>query len=333
MGTRTRTITAAVLLAVVAAAGCGGDDDEAGRDTAEDAAEAIRGGVDDVEATGTDEAFAAPAPESAAAGDTDATADPDIQAAQAAAGRQVIREADVTLTSDDPEATVEQVTTIAETSGGFVAGGDLTRVQGILRGTVTLRVPADALSTTLAAVEEAGVEVVERSIASQDVTVEYADVAAQLRNLRALETELLALLAEARAEDGTEQVLAVFERIRGVRDEIERLQGRQQVLDDLVALATVRVTVEPTPTLLASATAEQQEPDQGWSAGVQVESAWDATVRALRVVVDVAIWLGVTAVPVLAVVGLPLLALLLAWRRLRRPGHAAASVPSTPDRG
>jgi hypothetical protein len=243
--------------------------------------------------------------------------------------RQVIREAALTLESDDPDATFDAIGEIAENAGGFVADADLRRVDGILQGTVTVRVPAERLDAVLAEIEAAGADVVSRQLGSQDVTAEYTDVAAQLRNLRAYETELLAFLSEARETGDPEQVLMVFDRIRGVRDEIERLQGRQQLLDDLVALATVRVSVGPTSALAASVAADQRELEP-WSPGRQFDAAWDATVTAFRGLVNAAIWLVVTALPVLVMVLLPVAALIWIGRVVTRRVARRRPVPPPP---
>ncbi|MBW3619374.1 MAG: DUF4349 domain-containing protein [Actinobacteria bacterium] len=240
-------------------------------------------------------------------------------------GRKVVFRAHVSLEADDTQAAITDIRRAVERVGGFVATAAVRRGEDDqLRGTLTLRVPSSELDTTLDALRAVGDRVVEERIDSDDVTEEFADVEAQLRNLRALETELLSLLAEVRDKsDNAEQILAVFERIRQVRGEIEQLEGRRQVLDDLVSLATVEVSIEPTSSATPLASDE-------WRPGDVVRSAVRTTVAALRTVVDVAIWLTLTVLPVaLVVIGVPLvigLALRRSWRRRQDSGTRPVDV-------
>lgn len=307
---RVRAGLVAIGLLGLVAAGCtGGGDDDADTVAGDDAGGEAGGAGDDGGDRGSgDTGGAAEAPVVAVGGDT--------------AGRDVIREASLTVASDDPGATVDAIGRAAEQAGGFVSGTDLHRDRGVLRGTVTVRVPADALAGTLDRIVDAGDELRSRQLSSRDVTGEVTDVEAQLRNLRALEAELVALLTEARADGGTEAVLTVFDRVRGVREEIERLDGRRASLADLVALATVTVRVEPTEALLASARVEQETAPSPWSPGQELQLAWDHTVAGLRTAADVLIVLVVTVLPLVLLWGLPVVAAVALARRWRQRGVA-----------
>jgi hypothetical protein len=263
--------------------------------------------------------------------------DPILDVGGDTAGRQVIRRANITLASDDPEATVTAIGRAATGVGGFVSGTALYREGGILQGTITLRVPSERLSEALGLIEAAGAEVRARELGSEDVTDQLTDVAAQLRNLRALEIELLDLLTEARQTNDTEKVLLVFDRVRATRSEIERLDARQASLQDLVSLATVQVHVEPTRALLAATASERDPEPRPWSPARQVEVAWQSTVRAMQAIADLAIVAAVTILPVTLVVALPIaLIVWLATRARRRrpapppPAATARAAPPPP---
>lgn len=332
MRSRTRRWAAIGLLAAVTLAGCsGGDQDTSTAEPAEDAMQADDGGRAGGGEAGDGAAADSAAPDEQEQADRDDGGDASVEVGGETAGRQVIRRAHVALASDDPEQTVDDIGEATEGAGGFVAGTDLHREGGVLAGTVTLRVPADELSDTLTRIEAAGVEVRSRQLSSEDVTGEVTDIESQLRNLRALETELLELLSDARETGDTEQVLAVFDRIRETRDEIERLEGRRANLDDLVSLATIEVRIEPTDALLLQ-TAPERDPEPGpWSPSQQVERAWNATLGALQGVADGAIVLLVTVLPITLVVAVPLLLVVLAVRAAR--GRRASAGPPPGDGG
>lgn len=303
---RARRWTGAALLATLVL-GCSGADDGGSADTAtgavsEDAAE--------VEAA-EEPAFG----DGEAAQDEAGTGGATDQALPVAAtlGRRVIRTATVELEDADPGAVAEEVTRVIERAGGFVATADLRRDDdGVLSGSVTVRVPSDRLEATLDELEELADNAPVRRIEEEDVTTETADLEAQVRNLTAFEAELRELLAEVESSSpAAEDLLQVYERIREVRAEIDQLEGRLDVLGDRVSLATVTVRLTPTSQAVPVA-------DSGWSPGETVRAALSATSRSLAVVADAAIWVGLTVVPVLAAIGIPAGLGWYGWRRRAR---------------
>lgn len=287
------------------------------RDTAESPAIAP-GEATDMD-TGGDEGFAPeePASDGALAFQRDALEN-----------RKIIQEAFLELTDDDTEGLFNRIATLVEQSGGFVSSAELTRSGDEGRGPfvdMTVRVPAADMSSTLSAIEELADEVTTKRIGSQDVTEAYADIEAQLRNLTILEEELLVILTEIREKSTSEanELLNVFQRVREVRDEIEFLQGRQRLYDDLIDLATVEISLFPEPT-------ESPIVDEGWQPGAVVRDALRAAVDAFQAIVDGLIWFGLGIIPVLLVIAIPLLVVFWIWRRRRKdtPQETAPTPPA-----
>jgi hypothetical protein len=289
------------------------------RDTAESAAIAP-GEMSDMD-TGGDDSFAAEAPatDGAVAFQRDALEN-----------RKIIQEAFLELTDDDTEGLFNRITTLVERSGGFVSSAELTRSGDEGRGpfvNMTVRVPAADMSSTLSAIEGLADEVTTKRIGSQDVTEAYADIEAQLRNLTILEEELLVILTEIREKSTSEanELLNVFQRVREVRDEIESLEGRQRLYDDLIDLATVDITLFPEPT-------ESPIVDEGWAPGEVVRDALRAAVDAFQAIADGLIWVGLGVLPVLLVIAIPLLGIIWFWRRRRKDApREAASTPTATE--
>lgn len=312
--TRMRHAGVAVLVGLVLlASACSGGDEAATTSDGDGADVGSHAVEDDAAPEATDAA-----PEAAADGEADG--DALALGVSLDLGRQVIRTAMIELRFDDPRAAVRDITRLVERSGGFVAGADLRQADRVTgagpepppdEGTMTLRVPADELTGTLAALEDLAAEVVSRSVDSEDVTEQYADVEAQLRNLRAFEAQLLELLEQVEEQDPEAgELITVFERIRGVREQIEQLQGRKQVLDDRIALATIDVRLGPArDPVTATAT--------DWRPATVITDALATTVGTLQVVANVAIWLTLTALPVAAVVLGPIGLAMWALRRRR----------------
>ncbi len=248
---------------------------------------------------------------------------PGVLAVATGLDRKVIRTAQLELTSPDTRRTFDEITAVVEAAGGYVANATqepTARSEDHPLISLEVRIPAAAMTTTLGRIEQLADEVTRKSIGSQDVTEEFTDLEAQLTNLRALEVELRDLLSEVRSEDKADanELLLVFDQIRQTRDEIERLEGRRQLLADLVSLATVRITLTP------SAVAEPIV--TGWQPLAAAKDALRGTVAALQNLADGIIWVGLFLLPILAVVLIPVGgATWLAWRivRRRRPVGAA----------
>jgi len=83
------------------------------------------------------------------------------------------------------------------------------------------------------------------SSSGRDVTEEYIDLEARLRNLRRQEERLLEILDRA---ESVKDVLEVERELGRVRGEIERLEGRLRYLSNRVEFATITVELlEPEP--------------------------------------------------------------------------------------
>lgn len=335
-----------VLAVTALLAGCGSDD-ESGDAAAEDVSEVsggsqsgddgFDGGAVGAEGEGDTEDAGEAAGDEAGGGGTGTPGDADVPIADLAAGptagRQVIRNARLSVESDDTVALVASVRQRVTALGGFVGAEELRSTEGGLVGTMTLRVPNEQLDTALEEIDGLG-QVVQRSLDSEDVTDRLTDLDARLTNLRALETELNALLAETRERTSdASEVLRVFEQVNDVRLQVEVLDAQQAALRQRVGLATIVMDVAPTP----EAVDEAPVVDEGWSPSDTLAAALGTTLVLGQALVDLAIWLVVVAGPVLVLLGLVWLALRAAGRRqpAARPSPPLEQEPTAPppDRG
>jgi hypothetical protein len=235
-------------------------------------------------------------------------------------GLQVIRDAAITLQLEDTEGALGAVRSIAERGGGTVATADLRRDRpaGELGGIIVLRVPSDELLGMLEELEDLAVDAPVRRIDERDVTGEVVDLRARIINLTAYETELRELLTEVR-EGGSDpnRLLPVFERVNEIRSEIDRLTAQRDELADRVARSTITVTIEPAP-------GSEPVENPTWAPLTTLERAVATSLSALAALADVAIWLVVVILPVVAVFAVPAVLLARTWRRRR----VAAAVPT-----
>lgn len=269
---------------------------------------------------------AAPAPASEAA-PAEAVAQSDVSDG-ATLNRKIIARANIDLTVSDPSATVEAINALMDEVGGYVSASNLYKssydAAQRLQGNLTLRVPADRLDETLAALEQMAVDVPSRTMDREDVTDQYSDIDAQLRNLEATEAELREMLAEVRARPNAtaEDIMAVYRTLTEVRGQIEQLRGQKNMLDNLISLSTIEVTLRPDSAALPVV-------EEGWRPLVVVREALRALVGAVQWLGNVAIWVLVFLLPLLILAAIPLVVLyfVVRWliRRNRKPAPSVTT--------
>ena len=158
-------------------------------------------------------------------------------------------------------AAVSSITRLAVGAGGYVSDSKTTESSDHPSGTITVRVPADQFETIAAQLRGIG-KVRNAETGGRDVTGEYTDVQARLRTLNAARASLLEVLSRARAIG---DILAVQDRLNAVQSEIETLQGRQQVLDNQVGLATIAVSMHEPGSANLSAAPHRSAWHRAWS--------------------------------------------------------------------
>ncbi len=254
---------------------------------------------------------AMPAPAQSPAQDQSGTA--------AVSDRLIIKTATLSITVKDAEAALESVKAQTAALGGFISNSSTSRIdKDRVRVTVTVRVPADKYDDALKAFKQGAIRINSENLGGQDVTEEYTDLNARLRNLEATETELLALMTTVREKmQKAEDILAVQREINNVRGQIEQLKGRIQFLDRSVALATITLSLEP-DTPAPSVTQE------GWDPLGVAQNALRSLVSALQGLTNALIYIVVLVAPIALIIILPLYGLWRLFRRSRRPKAPAA---------
>jgi hypothetical protein len=157
--------------------------------------------------------------------------------------RKIIRSADIKVIVND-FAQAEQALTklIGDLKDGYLAQAVITGSAGSPRsGLWKVRVPVDQLDAFVAAAIKLGIPE-KNSIDSKDVTEEYFDLEARIKNKKVEEARLLKHLEQSTGK--LEDILAVEREISRVRGEIEQHQGRLRLLANLTALTTVTITIQ-----------------------------------------------------------------------------------------
>jgi len=117
------------------------------------------------------------------------------------------------------------------------AGGYLSSRQD---QSVVVRVPRDRFQDVMARIEKLG-DVTHRDIKAEDVTDEFVDIQARLKNAYNMRDRLADLLSRAPAKEA----LDIEKELGRVTEEIERMEGRLKLLRDQIAFSTITVTFTP----------------------------------------------------------------------------------------
>ena len=182
-----------------------------------------------------------PAPAGSAAVTVSNSLDIQVQAI-AALDRIIVRTVDMTLVMRDVSEAVDEIAKLAISSGGWVVAS--TR-NGNHTAFISFRVPAEGLDTKLDEVRSLTVEVESESSTAQDVTDEYTDLEARIRSQTASEDALITLLDSVRTVEDTLKVATELARIR---EDLESMQGRLNLLAQTSAFSLVNIFLNAEPT-------------------------------------------------------------------------------------
>jgi Rad3-related DNA helicase len=155
----------------------------------------------------------------------------------ALADRKVIRSGQLALSLSDLEEARREVERLVAEAGGYVEQSSTTRDSRVF---LACRVPADHLDQAMDQIAGLGNEV-RRSTSAADVTDQYADLEARLRNHAALRDRLQALLKRATK---VEDVLAIEKELNRIQSELDSMQGRLDRMRSQVELSDLSVTIE-----------------------------------------------------------------------------------------
>ena len=300
--TRSALVPTALLLAALALTGCSAANTASSTDQ--------KGGI------------AAPqvAPNGVAADGATTSESGKVATDTTTADRQVVETGYATIVVDKPLDAATEATRITESVGGRVdARNEYAPVNGDSgSATLTLRIPAAALTATLDKLKALGT-VQEVSLSSSDVTMQSQDLDARIKAMQASVDRLLTLLSSA---TDTDTLITLETAISDRQAQLESMESEKRYLADQVAMSTLTLN------LVSPAQAEVTVPSTFWS-GLQAGwAAFIAFFSGLLVALGVLLpWLVFAAIVTFAII-----AIVRGSRRRRAvPAEAPESEPAPID--
>jgi hypothetical protein len=155
--------------------------------------------------------------------------------------KKLVLNADLGLMVVDVRAAAGEIRRLTDLNNGEIDKLEITEtIGGFLSATLLVRVPASGLENAVEEFKKLAVRTEREQISAHDVTREFYDNEAHMRNLHAEEQQYLAVMKQARTIKDT---LEVSEKLGDVRDRIERLQTQIQLMTHDIEMSLVTVAL------------------------------------------------------------------------------------------
>lgn len=221
--------------------------------------------------------------------------------------RMIVRTGEISLVVEDVVEARDEVARLAERFDGFVVSSRISGEGIEMRGNISVRVTDDSFDLALAELRALAVRVKSESTSSQDVTEQYIDLQARLKNAEATESQYLSVLEKAEI---VEDILRVYDSLSRIRYEIEQIKGQILYLERTTSMSLISVYLEPSATGGELVRA-------GWSALEVLKSAVRGIIVFGQLLGTVVIWLLIFSPVWGAIAGV------IYWRWRRRKKAAA----------
>jgi glycine cleavage system regulatory protein len=237
-----------------------------------------------------DVAGAKPAPPAQTPPPAEAQANQQAQAAQPdapkpeattqASDRKVIRNGTLEFEIDSFDNAVVTVSKIVREEGGFIGTTTSEKLpNGKVKGSITLRVPPDHLDTLVLKLRALG-DLKRQNLTADDVTKAYNDLQSELRAAQAMQERLLDLIKNGKG--AIKDLLAAEKELGTWREKIEKVQGEINYYNNLVAMATLNLSLFERD-IRQAAEVKQTEDVQ---MGVETEDVEASRANALKAIED-----------------------------------------------
>jgi hypothetical protein len=154
--------------------------------------------------------------------------------------RAVVHTAALELEVKNPADCVEKIRELAQRMRGYLIASEAGDDRYAPGATITVRVPVSRFEETRSELKKLAVRIESEKIEAADVTKDYVDKEARLRNLRAQEAQYLSIMKHAVTVKDT---LDVTTKLSEVRGQIEQQQAEFAVLAKQVETTAIAVTL------------------------------------------------------------------------------------------
>lgn len=219
-------------------------------------------------------------------------------AANPAAGRMIIKNADMRLMVEDTDVALDRTTQLVGDLGGYIVSSrtwsQAYYEYNLKYATLTIGLPVGQFERALTRLRALSVEVVDETASGEDVTDQFVDLEAQVINLEATRDRIKSFLEDAKTVD---EALRINQQLSEIERQIEQLKGQINYLQDRSAYSTITVNLEPKlPELLTTPTPTPTPVP--WKPGETFDAAKKTVTVAYQGIVEFLIWFAVVLIPI-----------------------------------
>lgn len=157
--------------------------------------------------------------------------------------RMVVKTGSLSMVVKDVRNAVSAITKYTLEKNGFVVSSNIGKSGLAPYATVVVRLPVAVFDGGVGDIKNLG-EVESENLTGEDVTSQYVDMDARLRNLQATESQLLTIMARA---GQIKDVLDVQRELTTVRGQIESLKGQMKYLNDSAQMSSLTIILSTDP--------------------------------------------------------------------------------------
>ncbi|MCO6495095.1 MAG: DUF4349 domain-containing protein [Bacteroidetes bacterium] len=152
--------------------------------------------------------------------------------------RKIIKEGNISFETSDINETRILISKTVKELNGYISDDNAYDYNDRTEQSLSIRVPANNFDSLLNKISQFAKKIDSKNVNTQDVTEEFIDIEARLKNKKELETRYLELLKQARNVD---EILSIEKEINTLRSDIDAIEGRLKYLKSRVSYSTLRV--------------------------------------------------------------------------------------------
>lgn len=155
--------------------------------------------------------------------------------------KKIIKNGNFDFKVDSVDKAMASISQIAKDNGGDIFSSNIYQnAKDIKTGYATVKVPAANFEKTYSDLKKVATLVISESTSGADVTEQYTDLEAQLKNAQAEEQAYIRIMDQAQK---VSDILEVQQQLSRVQGEIESIQGRIKFMDSQISMAAITVSL------------------------------------------------------------------------------------------
>jgi hypothetical protein len=154
--------------------------------------------------------------------------------------KKIIKDANIGIEVKDYQLFRIKLDSLIRSINGYISNDYLYNNDESINCDLVIRIPERNFDKFMQQVEKGTEKTLYKNISSRDVTEEFIDIDARLKNKKSVEKRYAQLLIKAKT---VKDILEIEEKLRVIREEIESTQGRLNYLSSQVSFSTINLTI------------------------------------------------------------------------------------------